>query len=173
MYKIKLHKTSKCLWSIYINTFVTKWMFFLQSFHKSLTQNYRTVLCKVTIDPLYFWDIYDVNLWEKLAITVKLCFTETRLKQGYDLQGYFLKTKETINILTITVIIFLNEHLLEAVNQRCSAKKKLFLKFHMCLWPATLLKKRLCYRCLNFVELLRTPFLIEHFQWLLLVFSLK
>ena len=33
-----------------------------------------------------------------------------------------------IHILTITVIVFLNEHLLEAVNQRCSATK-LFLKF--------------------------------------------
>ena len=36
--------------------------------------------------------------------------------------------------------------------------------------PATLLKKRLCYRCfpVNFVKFLRTPFLKEHLQWLLL-----
>ena len=41
----------------------------------------------------------------KVAITVTLCFIETRLKQGHDLQGYFLKiTKETINILAMTVI---------------------------------------------------------------------
>ena len=52
-------------------------------------------------------------------MTVKFCFKETRFKQGCDLQGYVLKiTKETQ-----LFIIFLNEHLLEAVNQRCSAEK--------------------------------------------------
>ena len=36
--------------------------------------------------------------------------------------------------------------------------------------PATLLKKRLLGRCfpVNFVKLLRTPFLTEHLSWLLL-----
>ena len=33
----------------------------LNHFPKTL----RSVLHKTTIDPLYFWDIYDVNLWEK------------------------------------------------------------------------------------------------------------
>ena len=38
------------------------------------------------------------------------------------------------------------------------------------LRPATLLKKRVWYRCfpVNFVKFLRTPFLTEHLQWLLL-----
>ena len=38
------------------------------------------------------------------------------------------------------------------------------------LRPATLLKKRLWYRCfaVNFVKFLRIPFYIEHFWWLLL-----
>ena len=38
------------------------------------------------------------------------------------------------------------------------------------LRPATLLKKRLWYRCfpVNFVKFLRTPFFIEHLWWLLL-----
>ena len=38
-------------------------------------------------------------------------------------------------------------------------------------WPATLLKKRLWHRCfpVNFVKFLRTPFLTEYLQWLLLV----
>ena len=26
---------------------------------------HRKVLCKITIDLLYFWDVYDINLWEK------------------------------------------------------------------------------------------------------------
>ena len=26
---------------------------------------HRSVLRKITIDLLYFWDVYDVNLWEK------------------------------------------------------------------------------------------------------------
>ena len=34
-------------------------------FHKSLSENpYRSVLCKITIDLLHFWDSYDVSLWE-------------------------------------------------------------------------------------------------------------
>ena len=33
------------------------------------------------------------------------------------------------------------------------------------------IQQRACYRCLNFVKLLRKPFLIEHHWWLLLVFS--
>ena len=38
------------------------------------------------------------------------------------------------------------------------------------LQPANLSKKRLWYRCpsVNFVKLLRKPFFIEHFRWLLL-----
>ena len=38
--------------------------------------------------------------------------------------------------------------------------------------PATLLKKRLWYRCfpVNFAEFLRTPFLTEYIRWLLLYF---
>ena len=35
---------------------------FVSSFH--FPRIYRSVLCKITIDPLYFWDVYDVNLWE-------------------------------------------------------------------------------------------------------------
>ena len=61
-----------------------------------------------------------------------------------------------------------------------------FAKFtgkHMCqiiffseaagLRPATLFKKRLWHRCLsvNFAKFLRTPFLTEHFWWLLLFLS--
>ena len=34
--------------------------------------SYRSVLHKITIGLLYFWDVYDLNLWEKLAIMVKL-----------------------------------------------------------------------------------------------------
>ena len=62
---------------------------------------------------------------------------------------------------------------------RAILQEKLFLKFHniysknFSLWPATLMKKRLCYRRLNFVKLLRTPFLKEHLRWLYLVLSFK
>ena len=47
-----------------------------------------------------------------------------------------------------------------------------FLGKHLCqsLMPATLIKKRLWHRCfpVNFAKFLRTPFLTEHLQWLLL-----
>ena len=41
------------------------------------------------------------------------------------------------------------------------------------LCPATLLKKRLWRRCfpMNFVKFLRTPFLIGHLRWLLLILN--
>ena len=44
------------------------------------------------------------------------------------------------------------------------------VSFSTGLRPATLLKKRLWHRCfpVNFAKFLRTPFLTEHLQWLLL-----
>ena len=84
-------------------------MFLFDLFINHLPKINRSVLRKVAIDLLYFWDIYDVNLWEKLAITVKPCFIETELKQSYDLQGYFLKIKETINAVTVRVIYYFSQ----------------------------------------------------------------
>ena len=57
------------LWPIYTGMFVVKWMLFFQHFHKSLS---KSVLCKMTIDLLYFRDVYDVNLWEKNLAEVQL-----------------------------------------------------------------------------------------------------
>ena len=72
-------------------------------------------------------------------------------------------------------------------HQRCSVRKGVlrnFAKFtgkHLCQVlfynkvagpePATLLKQRLWHRCfpMNFAKFLRTPFLTEHFWWLLLL----
>ena len=44
------------------------------------------------------------------------------------------------------------------------------IKFYYRPQPGTLLKKRLWHRCfsVNFEKFLRTPFLTEHLQWLLL-----
>ena len=72
MYKIK-HKTSKCLWPVYIDMFG-----FFYVFVNNFLKIYRSGLHKVTKDLVYFWDVYDVSVWEMLAITVKLCFIETR-----------------------------------------------------------------------------------------------
>ena len=71
----------------------------------------------------------------------------------------------------------------EAVVQKCSVKKVFFeisqnSQENTCAsvsfsirrpQPTTLWKKKLCHRCflVNFVKFLRTPFLIEHFWWLL------
>ena len=79
--------------------------FFFNVFINHFQKIHIIVLYKITIDLLYFWDVYDANLSEKLAIMVKLCFIEARLKKGYDFWGYFLKiSRETINVLTIMVI---------------------------------------------------------------------
>ena len=79
-----------------------KRMFYFEVFKSHLLKIYRSFLYKMTIDLLY-WNVYDIIIYEKSyyskAITVKLCFIETRLKQGYDLLGYFLKiTRETLTI---------------------------------------------------------------------------
>ena len=66
MFKIKLHKTSKCVWPVYSDMFIVKWMFFLDFFIffiNHFPKIHRSVLCEIAIDSLYFWDIYD-NLWE-------------------------------------------------------------------------------------------------------------
>ena len=39
MYTIKLHKTSKCLWPVYIDKLVVKLKGFFKSFYKSLSEN--------------------------------------------------------------------------------------------------------------------------------------
>ena len=48
-----------------------------------------------------------------------------------------------------------------------------FTRKHLCLRPATLLKKRLWHRYfpVHFVKFLRTPFFMEHLWWLLLTIS--
>ena len=74
MYKIKLQNSCD---SVYVDLFVVKWMFFFRGFYKSLTENPLKCFYKITLDLLYFWNVYDVSLWEKLAITVKLCFIES------------------------------------------------------------------------------------------------
>ena len=67
IYKTKLYVTSKCLWPIYTDMFVVKWKkFFFNVFINHFPKICRSVHHKITIDPLYFWDIYDVNLCEKI-----------------------------------------------------------------------------------------------------------
>ena len=76
-------------------------------------------------------------------------------------------------------------------HRKCSVKKgalRNFAKFtgkQLCqslffnkvagLRPATLLKKRLWHRCfpVNFAKFLRTPFLVEHLRWLLLIIPMR
>ena len=53
--------------------------------------------------------------------------------------------------------------------------QSLFLNKVPGLKPSTLLKKRLWHRCfpVNFAKFLRTPFLTDHFRWLLLQITCK
>ena len=154
---------------------------FFQHFHKYFPRIHRSVTYKITIDVSYFWDFSDVNLWEKLAITIKLRYIETRLKQGYDLRGYFEKSNRNdkcFNNHSYSLFFFMNVFFRSSRSDtamwRCSPKK-VFVQFHkilqqknLCLWPATLFKKRVCYRCLSVIKLLRSPFLIGHLWWVLL-----
>ena len=67
MCKIKLHKTSKFVWPVYIDEFVVKWVFFFDVFINHFLKIHKSVLHKITIDVLYFLDVYEVYLWEKVA----------------------------------------------------------------------------------------------------------
>ena len=141
---------------IYRDMSVVKWMFFFEVFTNHVPRILRSVLGKITIDQFYFWDAYDVSLWESY-LSQKVCYIETRLQQG-NVRGYFENKRNDKRFEWRLFIIFLNEHLLEAVVRRWSAKRYSynFTKFttkNLCLWPVTLFKKRLCYRCLNVVKL--------------------
>ena len=69
MYKIKLHRTSKCLWPIYIDIFVViLFFFFVDIFVNNFLKAHRSVLHKITKNLLYFWDIYNVSVWENFAL---------------------------------------------------------------------------------------------------------
>ena len=58
MYKIKLHKTSKCLWPVYIDMFAVKWMlFFFDVLINHFPKIDTSVLGKKIIDLLYSWDV--------------------------------------------------------------------------------------------------------------------
>ena len=62
MYKIKLHKTSECLLPVHIDMLWKN--FFFDVFINFFPKIHISVLCKITIDLLYFWDAYDV-IYEK------------------------------------------------------------------------------------------------------------
>ena len=141
----------------------------------SLTRIYRYVCCEMIF---FFWRFHQSlaekpykcspwnnsrsiaflrHLWRQSMrkVTVRLRFIETRLKQGYDLRGYFLNlTRETINILAIVVFHYLSWWTFFSSSRREMFSKKGFLKFSQNLKiPFETL--RLCYRCLNFVVLLK------------------
>ena len=179
MYKIKCQRTSKCLWPVEIDMLVVKWMVFFDVFINHF-QKIQSVLHKIAIDLSNFWDVYDVNLWEKLAIMVKLCFIETRLKKGYDLQGYSLKmTRETKNVLTIVVIHYFSEWTsFRSSHSEVICKKSVLrisqnLQQKTCACSLQLYLKRSLLQVFEFHEILTTTFLIDHLWWLLLVFSFK
>ena len=65
MCKIKLHKTFKCLWPLYRDEFVVKWMGFFGVFINHFPKIHRNVPCKITIDLLYFKDAHGISLSEK------------------------------------------------------------------------------------------------------------
>ena len=82
-------------------------------------------------------------------------------------------------LISFMIYIFFDLEITEAAVQKCSVKKvsleisqnshedtcdKFSFLIKLQARPATLLKKRICRRCLpvNFVKFLRTPFLTEH-----------
>ena len=75
--------------------------------------------------------------------------------------------KNVIGLLDPTIFVG-NTNLFYTEKYAFSVKKE--LTNISGLRPATLLKKRLWHKCfpVNFAKFLRTPFLTEHFQWLLL-----
>ena len=82
----------------------------------------------------------------------------------------FKITKETINVLTATLIhyfsqwTFFRSSCSEVFCERIVLKFSQNLQQKTCACDLQLYLKRDCYRCLNFVKLLRTPFLTSFFN---------
>ena len=53
-YKIKLRKTSECLWPVYIDVYCELNGFFSDFFSNHFSKIYESVLHKITIDLLHF-----------------------------------------------------------------------------------------------------------------------
>ena len=94
MYKIKLHKTSKCLWRVYIDMFVVKWNVFFKVFINHFLKIHRSVLRKITIDLLYFLNVYDVNLWKENFGRSMACSCRTNDFKG---KNHFKEKKRDSN----------------------------------------------------------------------------
>ena len=85
--------------------------------------------------------------------------------------GIYLLKVNNGNIGAIPANIYLFKVKNRNTRKRCEISSKLTVKRpERLLRPATLLKTRLWYRCfpVNFAKFLRTLFLTEHLQWLLL-----
>ena len=80
-------------------------------------------------------------------------------------------SNKKVNILTLSGYFpfFISFFCWNEINEKSSRKDTRKIRSSH-PQPATLLKKRLCHRCFpaNFAKLIRTPFLTEHLQWLLL-----
>ena len=50
---------------VYINMFIVTWMGFYEVFTDHFLKIHRSAVHKITIVLLYFYNAYDVNLWEK------------------------------------------------------------------------------------------------------------
>ena len=120
------------------------------------------LVVKIAIDLLYFWDTYDVNLWKKLAITVKLCFIETRLKKDWFVRLLFenKRNNKSFNNRGYSLLVLMNIFYKKSFGVFC---EKGVLKVSQNLQQNTyacslqLYLNSDCYRCLNFLKLFKTP----------------
>ena len=89
IYKIKFHKTSKCLWPVSIGMFDLKWMCFFRRFHKSLNVKIKNVtylyLLKAGFNVAEFAEQTKHSMRQFLWCWIPSCtiLFKTRFKQGY------------------------------------------------------------------------------------------
>ena len=142
-----------------------------------LTKREHTVLEISNEFSNYMRDSSSLSILSFWEMTVSVSF---RIKFGCSWTSAFMS-----NILSLesNLSIFRSSHRKEKVfleipqnsqenKLKASGQGLLFNKVAG-LRPATLLKRRLWHRCfpVNFAKFLGTPFLKEHLQWLLLIFS--
>ena len=85
MYKIKLIMSVTHIY-IYIYIYFCCEMnvfFFFSVFINNFSKIHRNVLRKITKDLLYFWDIHDINLWEKNSAEVQLIHAKQMLLYNF------------------------------------------------------------------------------------------
>ena len=129
-----------------------------------------------------FVELTKYNICQFLWCWIPGCIISFETKNSYNIKSLVLRNQAQVRVWFAKLLFKNNKR-----NNKClhimvihyfpywtsfrSSCLEVFSKFHKIYSKKAVCGlQRDCYRCLDFVKLLTTPFLIEHLLWLLLVF---